>query len=245
MELLNPATWVFRVFRKLLKPLKVKVSVDNRLTQGFNRLLSPLTLRLFRYWLWRAHRHILDQCIVQEVSRVQAETPEQLAALSPVVLFRGAEIVNWMLQYPWVLPTGASNTEQMDYFFTDVRDGYRNIALELSIGSERDYRGYVVISASTYREKMGLKVLDTSLKDRSDERFVLPLVFRYARELNAEMIDCSTRQADAMQSRFLNWALLHRKQRIYQCFPANPESPLARAWPEIEFQYCDGDMAFS
>jgi hypothetical protein len=245
MERLNPATWVFRLSRKLLKPLKVKVSVDNRLTRGFSRLLSPLTLRLFRYWLWRAHSHMLDGCSVDEVSQVQPETPQQLAALSPVVLYRGAEIVNWMLQYPWVLPTGASNTEQMDYFFTDVRDAFRNIALELSTGPQRDYRGYVVLSASTYRGKLALKVLDTSLKDRADERLVLPLAFRYAHDLGAEMIDFSTRHAEAMQSRFLRWALLHRKQRIYQCFPASPDSPLARLWPELEFHYCDGDMAFS
>jgi GNAT superfamily N-acetyltransferase len=245
MERLNPATWVFRLSRKVLKPFKVKVNVDNRFTRGVSRLLSPLTLRLFRYWSWRAHRHFLGECIVQEVSQVQPETPQQLAALSPVVLYRGAQIVNWMLQYPWVLPTGESSTEQMDYFFTDVRDGYRNIALELSTGPGRDYRGYLVISASTYRGKLALKVLDTSLKDRADERFVLPLAFRYARELGGETIDCTTRQAEAMQGRFLRWALLHRKQRIYQCFPASPDGPLARLWPEIEFQYCDGDMAFS
>ncbi len=34
MERLNPATWVFRLSRKLLKPLKVKVNVDNRITRG-------------------------------------------------------------------------------------------------------------------------------------------------------------------------------------------------------------------
>lgn len=245
MERLNPGTWVFRLSRKVLKPLRVKVSVENRLTRGFSRLLSPLTLRLFRYWLWRAQRHMLDECSVHEVSQVQPETPQQLAALSPVVLYRGAKIVNWMLKYPWVLETGQSRTEKMDYFFTDVRDVYRNIALEVSAGPEKEFRGYVVLSVSTSEKKTALKVLDTSFKDRADERYVLPLVIRYARDLNAQMIDLSTQQAEAIQSRFLSRVLLHRKKRIYQCFPAGPDSPLARAWPELEFHYCDGDMAFS
>jgi hypothetical protein len=71
------------------------------------------------------------------------------------------------------------------------------------------------------------------------------LAIRYARELHAEVIDMSTRQAETLRSRFLKRLLLHRKQRIYQCFPGSPESPLARAWPELEFHYWDGDMAFS
>lgn len=245
MERLNPATWVFRFFRKLLKPLNVKVNIDNPITRGFSRILSPLSSRLFRYWLWRSHRDILNELTVQEVKQVRPETPAQLAALSPVVLYRGAEIVNWMLKYPWVLETGQSRTEQMDYFFTDARDVYRNIALELSTGPDKAYRGYVVLSVSAYGRKMALKVLDTSFNDRADERFVLPLAIRYARELNAQLIDLSTQQADAIRSRFLSRVLLHRKQRIYQCYPAGPESPLARAWPELVFHYCDGDMAFS
>jgi len=245
MERLNPATWIFRLLRKLLKPLKVKVNVDNPITRGFSWLLSPLTVRLFRYWLWMAHRDILKDINIREVSEVQPETPEQLATHSPVILYRGAEIVNWMLKYPWVLETGQSRTEKMDYFFTDVRDSFQNIALELSAGSNRDYRGYIILSASTYRKKMALKILDASLKDRDDERYILPLVFHYAREMNAEMIDLSKRQADAIQSRFLSRVLLHRKKRIYQCYPAGPDSPLGRAWPELEFHYCDGDMAFS
>jgi len=245
MERLNPATWVFRFLRKVLKPLKVKVNVDNRITQGFSRFLSPFTLRLFLYWLWKAHRDILKDINVQEVSQVQPETPEQLAALSPVVLYRGAEIVNWMLKYPWVMETGQSTTEKMDYFFTDVRDYYRNIALELSAGSNQEYLGYVILSASAQQKRMALKVLDTSFRNNIDERYVLPLVLRYARELNTGTIDLSTHQAEMIHNRFLSRILVHRKKRIYQCYPANSASPLALAWNKIEFQYCDGDMAFS
>jgi hypothetical protein len=230
MERLNPATWVFRLLRKVLKPLKVKVNIDNRITRGFSQLLSPLTLRLFLIWLDLAHRDILKDVNVEEVNQVQPETPEQLAALGPVVLVRGAEIVNWMLKYPWVLETGHSGTEKMDYFFTDVRDHYRNIAIELSAGSHRDYRGYAVLSVSTYRKRMALKVQDTSFKDPTDERYVLPLAIRYAREVNAEVIDISKRQAETIQSRFLSRVLLHRKKRIYQCYPASADSPLALAW---------------
>ena len=245
MERLNPATWLFRLLRKVLKPLKVKVNVDNRLTRGFSQLLSPLTTRLFLYWLWRAHGDILKGLNFQEVKEIRPETPDQRAALSPVVLYRGAEIVNWMLKYPWVLEKGQSNTEKMDYFFTDVRDYYQNIALELSSGANQEYRGYVILSASTYRKRMALKILDTSFKDHADERYVLPLAIRFAREMNAEVIDLSTHQAEAIKIRFLSRVLLHRKKRIYQCYPASADSPLALAWNEIEFHYCDGDMAFS
>jgi GNAT superfamily N-acetyltransferase len=245
MERLNPATWVFRAFRKVLKPLHVKVNVDNRISRGFSHFLSPISTRLFRYWLWRTHRHVHDDFHFQEVSQVRPETPEQLAALNPVILYRGAKIVNWMLKYPWVLETGQSATEKMDYFFTDVRDYYRNIALELFAGSRREYRGYLVISASTYRKKMDIKVLDASFKDRQDEQYVLPIAIHYARELKADMIELSKRQAEAIQIQFLSRILLHQKKRIYQCYPLSPTSPLAQAWSEIQFDYCDGDMAFS
>lgn len=245
MERLNPATWVFRAFRKILKPFKFKVSVDNPITQEFSRLLSPLTSRIFRYWLYRANRHILKEIHFQEVNQVRLETPEQMATLSPVALYRGAKIINWMLEYPWVLETGRSATEKMDYFFTDVRDFYRNIALELFDSSIREYRGYLILSASTYRKRMDLKVLDALFNDRMDERFVLPIAVHYARKVKADMIELSKHQAQAIQTGFLSRILLHHKQRIYQCYPASPDSPLAHAWNEIEFNYCDGDMAFS
>jgi GNAT superfamily N-acetyltransferase len=245
MERLNPATWVSRLLRKVLKPLNVKVNVDNRATRGFSQLLSPLSSKLFRYWLWRSHRDILKGITVQEVDEVQPDTPDQIAGLSPVILYRGAEIVNWMLKYPWVVEAGQSKTEKMDYYFTDVRDYYRNITLGLSSGSNHDYRGYAILSVSTYRKRMALRVLDTSFNNPVDGRYVLPLAIRYAHEMKADVIDLSTPQAEAIQSRFLRRVLLHRKKRIYQCFPASPDSPLAQAWPEIEFHYCDGDMAFS
>ncbi len=83
---------------------------------------------------------------------------------------------------------------------------------------------------------MALKVLDTSFKDRADERYVLPLVIRYARQLNAQMINLSTQQAEAIHAvaDFSAGCCSTVKKRIYQCFPAGPDSPLAGRWPELK-----------
>ena len=247
MVRLNPATWLTRLARKLLRPFHVRIAVDNRLTLLTDRLLSPITRRLFTWLSWRMAGSVLDQYHIREVEQVQPETPEQLANQPAVCFSRGYEVVNWMLRFPWVLEPGGSPSEHMDYYFSDVRPYFHYSAVEIYAAQNtgETYQGYVIFLVSTIRDRMELKILDVSLKGREVWQVVLPLAIRMARKFKVDRIDLPVKASGDFQQTGLGRLLLQKRQRIYQSHPKSPESPLALAWKDIAFQYSDGDMSFS
>jgi GNAT superfamily N-acetyltransferase len=244
MGKLNPAVWLMRLLRRLLRPFKVRLAIENRFTRATARLLSPLTRRLFTRLVHRSQRSLDDNLQAQEVASVRPETADQLASLAPVQFWRGAEVVNWMLQYPWVLEPGQSPTERMDFYFSDVRRLFKNVAVELAVGGE--YRGYVAFQVTAASQEHGeVKTLDVSLADSVDQSNLLPLALRYARQYHASLVSLPEAAVDGFRKTLLGKMLLLRRERIYQCMPRSKESPLAQAWERITFTFSDGDMPFS
>jgi GNAT superfamily N-acetyltransferase len=241
MSRLNPLVWFLRFERKLLHPLGVKVAITNGFSETFARRVGSLTKGIFYRLLSPPKCRI--SC--KEVSQVREETPEQRANLPKVCLYRGPKAVNWMLRYPWVVEPGQSQTEGLDYYFSDVRDQFRQIALEITSPLDSAYKGYMVLSVSTVRQKTELKVLDISLADPADEQAILPIVLRYGREAGADMIVLPKRLAEPLEGSWLGRLLLHKKLRTTQVHPKGENSPLELSWREMELNYCDGDMAFS
>jgi GNAT superfamily N-acetyltransferase len=244
MTRLNPATWLSRAARRLLRPFKARVQMDNRATRFVDRLLAPLGRAVFVRLLQPRLQMPSAGVCAAEVDQVRPETAEQLASQAPVEFARGAAVVNWMLKYPWVVEPGQSPTEKMDFYFSDVRHGFRMIALEL-FSSQDDYLGYLVLQASQRGQRGELKVLDCSLKNPGDQCYVLPLVFKYAREYKARLVDLPAEAVTGFDRTRLGRLLLVRRERIYQCHPKSGDSPLAQAWDSIQFKYTDGDMPFS
>ena len=244
MSRLNPAVWLSRLLRRLLKPFKVQVGLENKSTRGVAKVLSPFTRPFFTWLLERRLCSLLETFHIAETAAVRMETDAQLASLAPVQFYRGAEIVNWMRQYPWVVEPGQSPTERMDFYFSDVRQRFRTIALEFS-SAQNEYLGYVVCQISTIRGRLELKILDVALEPGVDRTCLLALALRYARQFNVERIDLPAEAVGDLQKSRLGKLLLERRERIYQCYPKAKDSPLALAWESIHFQYSDGDMPFS
>jgi hypothetical protein len=244
MGKLNPAVWLMRLLRRLLRPFKMRLAIENRFTRVTARLLSPLTRRLFTGLVHRSQRSLEDILQAQEVAAVRPETAEQLASLAPVQFWRGAEVVNWMLQYPWVLEPGQSPTERMDFYFSDVRRLFKNVAVELAVDGE--YRGYVAFQVTAAsQEHVEVKTLDVSLANSVDQSSLLPLALRYARRYHASLVILPEAAIGGFRKTLLGKMLLLRRERIYQCMPRSKESPLAQAWERITFTFSDGDMPFS
>ena len=262
MGKLNPAVWLMRLLRRLLRLFKVRVSIENRFTRATARILSPLTRRVFTGLVKRSLRQSTSSLRAQEVESIRPETPAQLSGLAPVQFWRGAEAVNWMLRYPWVLEPGQSPTERMDFYFSDVRRLFKNVALELY--SAGDYQGYVVFQITSaderqilptkrqilptkrhLQERAEVKTLDVSLAASTDQRFILPLALRYARRYNAGLVSLPEAAVDDFRKTSLGKLLLLRRERIYQCMPKSQDSPLAQAWERITLTFSDGDMPFS
>jgi hypothetical protein len=245
MGRLNPITWILRVFRKILSPFQVKVHISNKLTKLFENLLSPFTKRIF-YWLGsQVEKGELQGYSFEEVREIGNHGLDLDEYLPEVSFYRGYDAVNWMLKYPWVSQPGQSPTEKMGFYFTDVRDEFINLAIELYSRDKVEYVGTVVLSYSIIGRQAVLKILDMHFAKEDGVRSVLPLALYYGRNFNVDRIEFPTNVAGSMKSGLMRRLLLHKKQRIYQCHPKDDHSPLGQWWQEIELNYCDGDMPFT
>jgi hypothetical protein len=142
--------------------------------------------------------------------------------------------LNWMLEYPWVLPEGKSDSDDLDYRSTDWRAGFETFAWKLSAG------GFVIVQSSIIRKRGMLKVLDS---EQLTPRQVLALALRAARQRGAAVMEGGAELAEPLG--WLRPLLLVRKQRTLQLHPRSTDSALAKALPSLQQRYTDGDMAFT
>ncbi len=242
---LNPLVWMRRGVRKLFHLLRIRRAV--RLESPLSRRLdSWLAARLKGWFYARLNAAVapaLAEIHVREVDQLREDRPSR--GLRPrVELHRGVEAVNWMLRYPWVVESGQSITETMDYYFSDARSLYRLIALEVET-TAGEYLGFVVFSVSRRGRGVLLRTLDYRFAAADVQRYLLALAVEYGRAYHADTLELPAEAVAGFRRGLLGRLLLHRKERIYQCMPKAEDSPLARYWQEITFQLVDGDMAFS
>lgn len=244
MTQLNPIVWMRRGYRKFLRLLHIKknIEISSPLSKSLAKAMAPLTRGIFSSRLERIEAELSAGFRFQEVKKIHAD-PNVPPHRPDVELHRNVDAVNWMLTYPWVVETGLSVTESMDYYFSDARSMYQQIAVEVYDLVDH-YLGFVVFSASQQGEKTVLKTRDFRFEQPSYERAVLALALRYGREHNAETIEIPAEIAVYLPEK-LRKVLLQPKERIYQCMPKSDDSPLAQLWQEISFHLWDGDMAFS
>jgi hypothetical protein len=131
----------------------------------------------------------------------------------------------------------------MDYFFSDSRAMYKQIAVEV-YNLEDQYIGFVVFSISNKGTRTVIKIRDFRFSQPSYERAALASALRYAREYNAVTVEIPAEIAAHIPDKLAK-ILLQPKERIYQCMPQSDDSPLAQLWEEISLHLWDGDMAFS
>jgi hypothetical protein len=246
MGSLNPLTWVLRLVRKVVSQFKLKkqVAITNQATRVIDRAFTPLTSRLFYSLLDRKFASTLQDYHFREVARIRHDLPHR-ADRPQVELHRGVEAVNWMLASPWILGTGQSRTENLDYYFSDTRPLHRFIALEVFDPKDEAYLGFVVFSVSQKGNSVTLKTLDFQLVDPEYYRGVLALAIRYGRHYRADTIEIPEEVAAPLRPSLIGKLVLLQKARIYQCYPKSGDSPLGRAWQDIQRHLYDGDMAFS
>ncbi len=242
---LNPLVWLRRGYRKLMYLLRIRreVKLKTPFIERLDGWVGPVLKRFFYLLISGPQSKVLANIRFREVDRIQRE-PAAQAHRSSVELHRGVDAVNWMLQYPWVVESGHSITEEMDYFFSDARPMYRLIAVEVA-SPEDEYKGFVVFSITQKGHKFMLKTLDYHFANPSDRRYVLALAVHYGRDFLADTIEIPQEVAGDLRPRLIAKLLLHKKERIYQCKPRDDHSPLAQCWEDITLKLVDGDMAFS
>jgi hypothetical protein len=244
MTQLNPVVWMRRGCRKILRLFRIKknIEISSPSARALAKAAAPITRNIFSPRLTRIEAELSTGFQFREVSTIHAD-PKIPPHRPDVELHRNVDAVNWMLTYPWVVESGLSVTESMDYYFSDTRGMYQQIAVEVYDMSD-DYIGFAVFSASQQGEKTVLKTRDFRFEQPSYERAALALALRYARKFDADTIEIPSEIARYIP-RKLRKILLQPKERIYQCMPKSDDSPLAILWQEISFHLWDGDMAFS
>lgn len=242
---LNPVRWVMRILRKSLNLFHIKIEIDNIATKASARVLSPVTKKVIFALLFRRFRKGLEGIKLREVERLERSPAAGDREKPATVLQREIDVINWMLEYPWILEPGQSATEEMDYYFSDVRPLFKNIAIEISDEPSGEYRGYMVMSVSKKSAKISLRLLDYSISGPSAAKVLLAAVIRYAREYDTDLMEIPEKLGRELEKTILGRVILRKKNRIYQFHPRSDTSPLGVYWREIELNYCDGDMAFS
>ena len=243
---LNPVTGLLRLYRRGRRILGLQyeqVAITNHLTKRFARLLSPVFKRIFYPLLSKQTQSALAGLNVRKVERLQT----QFAGYEhrpDVEFYRDIDAINWMIRYPWVVPSGESPTEEMDYYFSDVRPFFEFIPLEV-FRDDGQFAGYLVFSVSGYGETTSLKVLDYDYRDEKMADSFFALAVQFGRTYNADRLEIPAEFAGGIRKGFPGRLLLYEKKRIYQCSPKSEDSPLHKAWDKLVFHLADGDMPFS
>lgn len=243
---LNPLVWLRRGMRKVVHLLRIKreVPLKTDFIKRVDNWFAPWTKKIIYRVMSGTADSLLAGARYEDVTHLR-EAPTTPEPRPNVELHRGADAVNWMLHYPWIVDAGQSVTAEMDYYFSDTRPMYRIFGVEIT-SPEGEYLGFVTFSISRKSaDSVFLKMLDYQFSRREDRRYALALALRYGRQHQADTIEIPQEMAQYMQPRWPRKILLHSKTRIYQCMPKANDSPLAQAWDDLAFKLVDGDMAFS
>lgn len=241
----NPITLILRGARKLMGLFRVTLDIRKADQFGatlFDSIFGSSLRSIFIGLTLRRARRGLPAFQSKQVNEVHSPDGERLSDKNYASLVRGDEVVNWMLAYPWVVPPGQSVSEELDFYFSDTRQDFEIFAHEVF---SKDYRGYVAFQYSVISGKRVLKVLDVEMKTEQDNDFVMPLSLEIAKMKKADQIELSSEYVNTSEEHFLGKLILSKKQRIYQVHPKSEDSPLGRAWRDLQLNYVDGDMPFT
>lgn len=161
--------------------------------------------------------------------------------------YRGIKAANWMLKYPWVKSKDQSLKETgTKYFFSEVREVFYNVALEIFSNEKNKILGYMVLSISQDGGFTMVKLLDHELSYHKKNEILLALVIKYASDVLADKVDITNEVAQPLLTDVMVKShLLRKKERPYLFNMSDMTCKIARVMKNINPDYCDGDMPFS
>jgi GNAT superfamily N-acetyltransferase len=241
----NPLGLLLRLLRKLFHIVGFKLKIEGlqrALERAFEALFGWLLRPPLRAWALAPYRRQLNGLHIDRVQRVTPSAPES-SDPNHTGFYRDSRVVNWMLAHPWLVPSGQSPTEGLDYGFTDARPFFEQIAWQLSDGSGAN-QGYIVFQFSPIEGSRVLKVLDHHLFGAAEGQAV-PLALKMAHMLRADVIEGPIALAGMRQRGWMGRLLVEVRQRICQVHAHEVNSPMARARDQLQQSYVDGDTAFA
>ena len=212
---------------------------------SFKRM-GTVAKNYFYHGLFRRRKRTRREINYREVGRIRfpEEHPPRHNPAT-VEFYRSEETINWMLRYKWLVETAAREEISSNYIFSDARDIFKYIALEVYSADKTSYKGFLVLSVSSVNSETTVKILDFCFADPADHRHILPLALRYARAYRADFVHLPGDIFALDKHNILMRFLAHKKKRIYLAHPKDSHSPLAVSFNRITLNYCDGDTAFT
>jgi hypothetical protein len=202
---------------------------------------SPLR---FLYLSWLAHAACKELAGIgfREVPRVR---PEAVTPLGSSHFVRGAEAVNWMLEYPWLtqIDSAADSASDPPYHFSERRDLFSYYAIEFD-DLQGSLAGYLIFSIQAHSGIRILKLTDFSVCSNKDLATVFWIAALYAARHRVDHLYAASAMSPFMSRTPLSRFLVRSVPRRYLC-KAVKGGRLEKVFDELELQYGDGDCVFT
>lgn len=239
VENANIVAGVIRLCRQILK------LSDNPtgFTAGWLEFFTSLTKKWYYAIVTRRARRALRGVTLKEVAEIRPLTGGESSSQSPRPHFpRDVAVINWMIRDLWFSVGGEPC--RPPYYFTDVREFFRYIPLEIHDTRAGVVCGFVVLSVSETERRTVLKVLDWHVTEPASRATVFWIACRFAAEHQVDRVEFPMELSPWRNQ--LPWAgrTVVATDRQYYFHPARPDSPLAGALDTLECRFCDSDLAF-
>jgi hypothetical protein len=234
--------WLIRFVDKLFpKFIKLDKSINKENQYFYNYCKQIIYKRIYN-----KTSVMLKGVSYREVELINFESKESNNS-EDYKFYRGIEVANWMLKYPWVKSKEQSFADNgSKYFFSEERDMYYNVALEIFSDESKEILGYMILSISKDRGFTMIKLLDHDSSYPRKNEILLALVIKYASKVLADKVDITNEVAQPLLSDFMVKSyLLRKKERPYLFNMSDMTCKLAMVVKNINPDYCDGDMPFS
>jgi hypothetical protein len=188
----------------------------------------------------------LEDVSYKEVKSIEYNSPKPEKTTN-YRFIRNLAVINWMLKYLWVnSKEGLLKENKTEFFFSDVREIFRFVALEIYAKGTNNKLGYIVLSISKESNITTLKLLDHDLQCQNNDRIILSLVIKYASAVQADRVDITNNVSKHLgSSKIINSSYLRKMERRYLFYMSDMTNEVAIGMKNVEPDYCDGDLPFS
>lgn len=201
---------------------------------------------------WLAYRAMVASARPVTVSRID-RVPDSSFDRAPATMgcgrahckarfCRDADVINWMLRYPWV--RGDTTASSPPYFFSDARPTFRYLAMRIEDGDGAV--GILVVSLSERSNHRVIKMLDCQAPFDSMYATFFHLVCTCASSFLADEVRLP-REMHSYLTRIgfpSDAGTLMRREYLHHA-PSSGRSPMLADPTNLQLSFCDGDTAFT
>ena len=210
---------------------------------GWSYLMTKQIVYSIVFQKLKAKKNIFKS---KSVNRLDEELKSIITQQSPFASFhRDIDTINWMLRHPWVVSRLESKKDFQNYYFSQVRDLFKLVALEIYAPDGKTRKGYLILSLSRKKNESVVKILDYNLFEPQDAFIAGYFGIKYAKDLLADRIEYPESLNSFFEEQPFLKRLIKKKKRLYLFYSKTNDSPLTVSVGKIKLDYCDGDTAFT